>query len=175
MTTTRRRAGETLPASRPRRRSREVRMRLPLAFASGGQRHAAIVLGVPPPSDPRRHWNHWNHWKRRHWNHFWKRFLEHWNHWNRFSKILGTLERRVRLLPPKPVADTARGSCSSWTAASREAGCSAVWLLGSASTAHAEAQGGWPASTVLRLLSSAALKRPKPRCAAILAAMRMDG
>ena len=29
-------------------------MRLPLAFASGGQRHAAIVLGVPPPSDPRR-------------------------------------------------------------------------------------------------------------------------
>ena len=53
----------------------------------------------------------------------------------------------------------------------REAGCSAVWLLGSASTAHAEAQGGWPASTVLRLLSSAALKRPKPRCAAILAAM----
>ena len=52
-----------------------------------------------------------------------------------------------------------------------EAGCSAVWLLGSASTAHAEAQGGWPASTVLRLLSSAALKRPKPRCAAILAAM----
>jgi len=81
----------------------------------------------------------------------------------------------VRVLPPKPVADTARGSCSSWTAASREAGCSAVWLLGSASTAHAEAQGGWPASTVLRLLSSAALKRPKPRCAAILAAMRMDG
>jgi len=47
----------------------------------------------------------------------------------------------------------------------------AVWLLCSASNAHAEAQGGWPVSTVLRLLSSAALKRPKPRCAAILAAM----
>ena len=50
--------------------------------------------------------------------------------------------------------------------AARQSGCSAVLPL------HMpKHRRGLPASTVPRLLSSAALKRPKPRCAAILAAM----
>ena len=55
----------------------------------------------------------------------------------------------------------------------RRSGCSAVLPLHMPS--H---QRGWPASTVARLLCAprvCAAKRPKPRCAAILAAMRMDG
>ena len=55
----------------------------------------------------------------------------------------------------------------------RRSGCSAVLPLHMPS--H---QRGWPASTVARLLCAprvSAAKRPKPRCAAILAAMRMDG